>query len=93
MLGQGGGIAAVRGAHLAALGLQRGQHRQKEIVLAAGIGHIRGGVAVGHGKVLEQAGHFKPFQFKAGAQRGGAGGHVGRAAGHKADAAHAGINL
>ena len=72
-------------------GLQRVESFHEQCVLFGGIGHIFRGGIIGHGKMLEQAGHFQPGQ-RTGLQHLPDGG-VKIGAQGKADASHASVGL
>ena len=70
---------------------QRVESFHEQCVLFGGIGHIFRGGIIGHGKMLEQAGHFQPGQ-RTGFQHLPDGG-VKIGAQGKADAPHTGVGL
>ena len=72
-------------------GLQRVEGLHEQRVLLGGVGYIFRGGVVGHGKMLEQAGHLQPGQ-RTGFQHFPDGG-VKIGAQRKADASHAGVGL
>ena len=86
-----GRVVAVHKGRLPPGGLQRVESFHEQCVLFGGIGHIFRGSVIGHGKMLEQAGHFQPGQ-RTGFQHLPDGG-VKIGAQGKADAPHTGVGL